>query len=254
MNIFNIERELISIFDELEENGGELTEELAAKLEVTQDNFKNKVKSYADLIKTIEEDNILIDKEIKRLQDLKKSKTSLITRLSNIIINAIENFGDINKSGNKYIDYGLGKITIRNTEKVETDDEKLNVIAEEFSRAIAFEVVMGGGSNRETITPEELIQRCKEHKIYNLDVVADDPCDVTSEDIMNTVVEITTKQPIRKLIDEKGYSVIKNLMSFDSAISVSPKVDKNALKQELKENDNNISIAEIVTNKTLNIK
>ena len=40
MNIFEISKELESVFDELEENGGELTEELEEKLSISQNEFR----------------------------------------------------------------------------------------------------------------------------------------------------------------------------------------------------------------------
>ena len=64
MNIFEIQQELLDIFAELEENGGELTEELEQKLNVTQENFKTKVKGYSDVIKVNKSEIDLIDKEI----------------------------------------------------------------------------------------------------------------------------------------------------------------------------------------------
>ena len=42
MNIWQIQQELLDIFNELEENGGELTSELEDKLNITQSEFKNK--------------------------------------------------------------------------------------------------------------------------------------------------------------------------------------------------------------------
>ena len=45
-SIYNITTELEDIFLELEENGGELTPELAERLAITQDNLKSKLDSY----------------------------------------------------------------------------------------------------------------------------------------------------------------------------------------------------------------
>ena len=45
MNIWQIQQDLLDIFNELEDNGGELTPELEEKLAVTQEDFKNKIKS-----------------------------------------------------------------------------------------------------------------------------------------------------------------------------------------------------------------
>ena len=52
MNIWQIQQDLLDIFNELEDNGGELTPELEEKLAVTQEDFKNKIKSYGEVIKS----------------------------------------------------------------------------------------------------------------------------------------------------------------------------------------------------------
>ena len=68
MNIWQIQQDLLDIFNELEENGGELTPELEEKLAVTQEDFKNKVKSYGEVIKSLKGEIDTIDKETARLK------------------------------------------------------------------------------------------------------------------------------------------------------------------------------------------
>ena len=46
MNIYQIKQDLLDIYNELEENGGELTEELETALLVTEETFREK---YQDL-------------------------------------------------------------------------------------------------------------------------------------------------------------------------------------------------------------
>ena len=72
MNIFEIEQDLLSIFDEIEENEGELTPELEEKLAITQENFKNKVESYINLIKIKDGEINTISEEINRLETKKE--------------------------------------------------------------------------------------------------------------------------------------------------------------------------------------
>ena len=55
-NIFDIQQDLTSIFEELEENGGELTEELYEKLNISQEEFKSKVEAYINVIKSAKND------------------------------------------------------------------------------------------------------------------------------------------------------------------------------------------------------
>ena len=49
-NIYNIQQNLLSIFEQIEENEGELTPELELALQINQANFKNKVRDYTKVI------------------------------------------------------------------------------------------------------------------------------------------------------------------------------------------------------------
>ena len=55
-NIYNIQQNLLSIFEQIEENEGELTPELELALQINQANFKNKVRDYTKVIQQFETD------------------------------------------------------------------------------------------------------------------------------------------------------------------------------------------------------
>lgn len=257
MNIWQIQQDLLAIFDELEENGGELTEELEEKLAISQENFRSKVESYTNFIKSIKADIAAIDQESKRLAELKKSKTAMVDRLSKVIIEAVNKFGDTTKNGGKFFDYGTGKVSIRNTQKLELDDDKLECMADEYAKCLSFERMLGGASNRENITKEELIQRCKEHKALDVDKegIIDDPYDITVGDIERAGFEITVRVGMEDMLCGEGYQAIKHLCEeFCVDPTITPKIDKTLLKACLVKNDEDVSFAKVVDNKTLTIK
>ena len=255
MNIWQIQQDLLAIFDELEENGGELTEELEEKLSISRENFKSKVEGYVNVIKQIKSDIAAIDQESKRLAELKKSKNAVIERLTKVLVPAIQNFGDVSKSGSAFVDYGTGKVSIRSTQKVELDDDKLECMANEYAKCLSFERMLGGASNRENITKEELIQRCKEHKTTNIDIVVDDPYDITVGDIERAGFEITVRVGMEDMLCGEGYQAIKHLCEeFNVDPTITPKIDKTLLKACLVKNDEDVSFAKVVDNKTLTIK
>lgn len=256
MNIWQIQQELLSIFDELEENGGELTEELEQKLAISQENFRSKVESYTNVIKSVKADIAAIDQETKRLAEFKKSKTALVDRLSKVIIDAVEKFGDTSKFGSKFFDYGTGKVSVRNTIKCETDDDKLKCIADEYAKCLAFENMLAGASTRNNITIEEIIQRCKEHTDNEEGNIINNPYDVTREDIETSSFDITIRVGMEDMCCSDGYNAIKKLCdTFGSNIYVSPKIDKTFLKTYLSENeDNTVTIGKLIQNQTLTIK
>ena len=255
MNIWQIQQELLAIFDELEENGGELTEELEQQLAISQENFKTKVEGYVNVIKSIKADIAAIDQESKRLAELKKSKNAVINRLTKILVPAIENFGETSKSGAAFIDYGTGKVSIRRVQSVELDDDKLKCMANEYAKCLSFERMLGAASNRTNITKEELIERCKDHKETNLDVVVDNPYDITVGDIERAGFEITVRVGMEDMLCGDGYKAIKQLCEeFGVDPTITPKVDKTLLKSCLVKNDEDVSFAKLVTNQNLSIK
>lgn len=256
MNIWEIQKDILDIFNELEENGGELTDELAERLNISQENFRSKVEGYINVIKSVKADIDAIDQETKRLAELKKIKTNSVDRLNNVIINAIEMFGDTSKSGSKFLDYGTGKVSIRRSVKCETDDDKLKCIGEEYAKCIAFERMLGGASNRENITFEEMINRCKEHKNTSGEEVFDEPYNVTSEDLERSAFDITIRVGMEDMMCGEGYQALKNISSvFGKDLTIIPKIDKTSLKNYLANSGNTeISIGSLVENKNLVIK
>ena len=257
MNIWEIQQDLLAIFNELEENGGELTEELEEQLAISQEDFRSKVENYTNVIKSVKADIAAIDQESKRLAELKKSKTAMVDRLSKVIIDAVDKFGDTTKTGGKFFDYGTGKVSVRNSVKCETDDDKLECMANEYAKCISFENMLGNASNRENITMEEMIQRCKEHKNANLDVIVDEPYDITKSDIELSSFDITIRAGMEDMLCGMGYQAIKNLAhAFGKDIVITPKVDKTRLKTIIANDPNfsDVTIGTIEPNKTLTIK
>lgn len=256
MNIWEIQQGLLSVFEELEENGGELTPELEEKLSITQDSFKSKCESYVNVIKAAKADIAAIDQETKRLAELKKSKNTLIDRLSKIMIEAINMFGDTSKSGSRFIDYGTGKLSIRSSQKVELDDNKLECMANEYAKCVSFERMLGDASNRHNITFDEMIQRCKEHKHTNTDVVYDDPYDITRNDIEYATFNISINVCMEDMICSDGYHAIKKICEeFGTDPIIIPNINKTQLKTYLNTNpDEDITFGKLTDNKTLTIK
>ena len=100
-SIFDIDRELLDIFEELEENGGELTPEIEEKLQLNSQEITRKVKSYIAYINKLKADEAAIKSEQDRLTALKKSKDNTIKSITNLVLYAIHNFGNEDKKGKK---------------------------------------------------------------------------------------------------------------------------------------------------------
>lgn len=231
-NIFQISQDLLDVFQELEENGGELTDELEAKLTVSQTDFKTKLKGYTDIIKNTEGDVKLIDEEISRLKELKESKKKAIARLEKIIIWAIGMFGEANKSGNKFVDFGTGKVSIRNTEKVEINDAFAEDAVNQFMEQIREIAFTGELANNDI---EDLV--------------------TLPDDVINGVTaKISVDVPLKEFYGSAG-NILRALYASNKAFKYTPSINKTELKTALKENPEAYPmLAHLVPNQTLTIK
>lgn len=252
-NIFNIQQDFIDISNELEDNGGELTPELEEKLQVTQESFKDKIKSYSNVIKMLETDIKSIKEEKNRLNDLQKSKENTIEKLKNIVVSAIEEFGDTNRSGNKFVDYGTGKISIKNTQAVEVEESSVNRFINRlitgfkwYSDINQFE---GGLVNTEDVLD-----------FVNTKSPAEEEDDVdidtyTMRDIERINASIDVDINIPSLISTKtGIDLLRSLLKYN-IFNIKAKVDKKAIKDDAKSDEHFMPVyAKLVNNKSLIIK
>ena len=124
-NLYEIEQELLDIYNELEENGGELTPELEEKLLLTQDNFKTKLNGYVNVINEITSRIDACKTEEKRISTLRKSREKSINRLKEIVQRCVINFGDINKNGNYSIELDTCKLATRGSDTLEFDEQRI---------------------------------------------------------------------------------------------------------------------------------
>ena len=124
MNIYNIQSEYQQLVNQLIENGGEITPELELALQINKDNFHSKSENYGYITKQFDAEMDIIDNEIKRLQQAKKSREKTIQRLKDTIELAMLTF-DVDK-----IETPLIKISFRKSESVEV--ENVNELPNEF--------------------------------------------------------------------------------------------------------------------------
>ena len=115
VTLYQIEQEYINLAETLIENGGELTPELETQLTITKDQLQNKGVCYGMVIKDIEAENDVIDAEIKRLTELKKSRSKAIDRLKDNLSQAMQLF-ELEE-----IKTPLIKINFRSSQSVEVD-------------------------------------------------------------------------------------------------------------------------------------
>lgn len=138
--------EELSFIELMEENGGELTDEIAEELAIRRDNFKYKAEAYAKFILKLESEADAAAAEIKRIQALKKAKENTIARLKESLLAALMVFTEEDAKGIRRYETPLAKLSTRKSQSVEVLDEasippafwiiKKEVSKSEISKAI----------------------------------------------------------------------------------------------------------------------
>tara|TARA_R110002126_G_scaffold93089_2_gene220724 strand:+ start:5552 stop:6046 length:495 start_codon:yes stop_codon:yes gene_type:complete len=91
-SIFKISQELQGIINDIIDAGGEITPETEANLSIKKDELSSKSESYGYVIRKMEYDVNIIDQEIIRLNQIKKSRKNTIDRLKNVLSFTMTNF------------------------------------------------------------------------------------------------------------------------------------------------------------------
>lgn len=234
MNIFEIEESLMELYTQIEENDGELTDEIAEQLEITQENFKDKIKGYVDVIKEINGSLESIKCEQNRLKSLENSKKKAKENLSNIIAKAITMFGDTTKSGGKFYDYGTGKVSVRNSVVTNVDETKQEFI----ERAITHHLLVG--TSMATFNDclhqyfndnKSLVEETNE-QITGIVKTIDESIIPNDADISSINVVFTTEVPLSDLFDNTDeFMDIAQIYDCNCKI----KINKNNIKSILTE-------------------
>ena len=93
-SLYKIETEYLELINQVEQAEGVLTEELEQALTINKSELEVKSIAYVEVIKQRESFNLRIDEEIKRLQALKRQNDTLVSRLKNNLLNAVNLFGN----------------------------------------------------------------------------------------------------------------------------------------------------------------
>ena len=220
MNIWQIQQDLKLIEEEIEENGGELTPELEEKLAITHDEFQSKVESYVNVIKDLDGDIQKIKVEQDRLKTLKESKQKTIDRLKKVILDAVNSFGDTNNRGVKFVDYGTGRVSVRNSKAVEINEENIELVRKAISYYFNELDYNNQLDTQDRVTRDDLIALINSYGI-----------DTYENDIDNLTFGFKVSIPFGSLIkNPNAYAAIKGIINYDSNYELESKLSKSEIK------------------------
>ncbi len=251
-SIFDIDRELYALYDEIEEAGGEITPEIEEKLEINGQEMTNKVRSITNFINKLKADILAIKSESDRLTKLKKSKENTIKGLTNLVLFAIKNYGTEDKQGKKWIDWGTGKVSIRKSTNVELDDKKIDNLVDVLKTTVVNGIYTNTLHQSSSIDPQSLLDAA----IHNAQIEGDiSNSEVEVEDMDDVIINITIPVPMGNLLQGDGYALLANMGDVArEGWDFKPSVDKKAMKVKLTDEGCVSNIAKVVENDNLTIK
>lgn len=119
MTLYELEQKQIRINEMLEENGGELTPELEAELQIQDFEINEKFESYCKAIKSYEAAILGFKSEIERLKSRKETAERAIAHMKEAMLNAMDLF-KLTK-----IQAGIFTISTRKSQSLDVLDESL---------------------------------------------------------------------------------------------------------------------------------
>lgn len=129
-NLFSISAELQDIILQLEED--EATDELISRLSITEDNLKEKIGDYLQVIKRYDNDVSECKKEKDRVNQIQKVRTNTLERLKKLILEAVIMFGNAGKTGNSVIEGSTYRVSTRTVISLVPNDILIADIIKEY--------------------------------------------------------------------------------------------------------------------------
>lgn len=141
-SLYEISNDILRIFNDVEVAEGEITDEQYDALQIKQEELKEKLTNYVKAIKSWEVDEKALKDEKKRLNDRQTVFKNRIERLKKAMLEAVINFGETGKN-NKFIEFPNVRIFTKNTQSVEINETRINILIYKF-RDLIQELVQQG--------------------------------------------------------------------------------------------------------------
>ena len=134
-SLYQIQEDILRIFDSIEQSEGEITDEQYEALTIKQDELKTKLDAYVKAIRSWEVDEKALKDEKKRFNDRQNVFKNRIERLKSAALQAVLTFGEQGKS-NMFIELPTCRLFSRASQSIEVNQERINIFMREFERYV----------------------------------------------------------------------------------------------------------------------
>lgn len=251
-SLYTIRQTLLETLSRIEKNDGVMEEEDEVLLKIAEDKFELKLEEYRQLIVILEGDVATCKNEEARIKSVRQSKERMIERLKKEIVEAVNQFGDINKSGNRFVATPTCKFTIRNTQSVDYNDKQGKLFAENVMNYL-IELQQNGVFEEDEVPDWEGIlaainaEASAKANCYGFDF---EP--YTIDDLLNLKFNTTFTCTIQDIFN-KGKKFVDAVHSTPGVINVDSALTKTDIKEAIK-NNAVFSFADMKTNQSITIK
>lgn len=140
-SLYNISSEILRIFENVENNEGEITDEEYNSLVIKQEELKTKLDCYVKAVKEFNASAAFCKTENKSIDDRKKIYENRVLRLKKAMLDAVNNFGELGKN-NKFIELESCRLYTKASTAVNVDEDRVNIFMTHFEKFLR-EVVNG---------------------------------------------------------------------------------------------------------------
>lgn len=252
-SLYSIKEDILRIFDEVENNDGEITDEQYNSLCIKQEELKSKLDSYYKAIQSWKSDIDACKCEKKRIGDVQKKYDNRIERLKKVMLDAVHTFGEHGKN-NMFIELPTVRLFTKITKSVAIDENRINIFIEAFYR------LMKDLVDNDVLYVGEDVDLQGILDSINANVIAEQGEDFepfTPADMNLLKIKLGVEYSISNLLkrdDNAIRSIILNPFNYFIEPNISKDEAKGAIEFYSNSDSSNPTIASIVENDTLQMK
>lgn len=256
-SLFSISNDLKRILEDIEIQDGEITPEQEEDLIISEANLKEKLEHYRKAILILQYQEQLAADEIKRLQSVKKTKDNIVNRLKTNVLNAVLQFGEYGKSGNKIIECETSKFFTANTKSVVIDENKISILIELFfdwaNSLNDVDMLDDSFGSSGDFDPNSIINIINK-KAHEKEFIEDD-FNFTVDDLYLTHINISYDMSLLELLKSNATGLLRETINNEHRVSVISNLNKVEIKKSIENNITpNVTIASIEVEPSLRIK
>jgi len=245
--LYKIEEELLSIFGEIEEAEGEVTDELYEKLCIKQNELKSKLESYYKAVKIWADEADSCKKEKARINTVQNKYKNRVERLRKYMLDAVLQFGDKGKT-NKFIELPTVRLSSRSTTDAIINEDRIKLLIDNFCEYVAELESAGALVTGDDIDLNSFIDALNQSILTEK---GSDFVPYSVYDLYAIKVNISETIPLAKILTTHDY-IVKPL-TYSANIKVEDATTSKDCLEILKVSDK-VTIAEKTTKNSLLIK